>query len=350
MTITPYPNVDRAIWTAVTLALAYGAGAVINSLVIRWLQRLSARSEGHWDDVVVRELRKRIPLWSLLAGLWVVIGYWPIEARWATFGSHLIGALAVLSVTLAASAMAVGLVGDLAPRVNPEVQISGLMRNVIRLVVISIGLLILLRGIGVEITPMLAALGVGGLAVALALQDPLANLFAGLFLTLAGRVRIGEYVKLEGGPEGFVADFAWDATKLRALPGNLIIVPNAKLAQAIVTNFDRPVRDVGLSVDLTVPLDADLVEVERIALEVARAVMKDVTGGMPDAEPLVRFQGYSDLGVRCAVLVRSLKFEDQFLVKHELVKRLHTTLRAAGITMPTLGQIDGRTRVGSQKS
>ena len=342
MHLTNYLNVDRMIWSLATVAVAYGFGLLINTIVIRWLQRVASQTKSDWDDVVVRELRKRIPLWSVLGGLWLSIGYWTLHPRWVSFSSSAIVALVVLSVTMAVAAIAVGLLGELAPRVNPEVQVSGLMRNVVRLLIISVGLLVILNGVGVEITPVLAALGVGGLAVALALQDPLANLFAGLFITLAGRVRIGDYVRLDTGAEGYVADFSWHATKLRALQGNLVVVPNAKLAQAIVTNFDRPTPELGFGVEVTVEPGADLAVVERIGMEVGSAVMRDVPGGVPDAEVAVRFQAFAEIGVRCAVIVRARRFEDQALVRHEVIKRLHAALKDAGIGLAILGRAELR--------
>jgi small-conductance mechanosensitive channel len=216
------------------------------------------------------------------------------------------------------------------------------MRNVVRGFILSVGILVVLRGFGVEITPVLAALGVGGLAVALALQEPLSNLFAGLFISLGGQARIGDYVRLDSGAEGHVVDLAWNATKLRSLADNLVIVPNAKLAQAVVTNFHRPSPEVGFTVEITVDADADLAEVERLAVDVARAVGREVAGGVPDSVPAVRFQGFTDLGVRFVVALRCRRFEDQALVRHEVVKRLHAAFTHAGIGVPTLGNSIGR--------
>jgi small-conductance mechanosensitive channel len=184
---------------------------------------------------------------------------------------------------------------------------------------------------------MLAALGVGGLAVALALQQPLANLFAALAMTFAHQIRIGDYIRLEAGPEGRIVDQRWDATTLRTLGGNIVIIPNSSLAQAIVTNFDRPTPDVGCMVEFTVGTDADLIEVERLAVAAGQFVMKEVPGGVPDADVSVRFQAFSDTGIRCALNARSRQFEDQGLIRHELAKRVHATLRDAGIDIAILG-------------
>lgn len=343
--LTPWPNLDRAIWTAVTLAVALGVGLLINAIVIRRLQKIAERTKGQWDDAVALELKKRIPLWSALVGIWVSIGFWPthpadsiVPYRWVSLSTGILVGIAILSVTFAASAIATRLVSDFGPRSHPGTPVSGLMKNVVRLIIVIIGVLVLLKSAGVEITPMLAALGVGGLAVALALQDPMSNLFAGLFITVGGQIRIGDYVRMEGGPEGVISDFKWHATQLQTMAGNMVIVPNAKLAQAIVTNFERPTQEVGVGVEMTVAPDSDLAEVERIALTVAGSI-GDVTGAVAGAEPSVRFQTFSDLGVRFTVSVRSKQFADQFLIRHELVKRLHAALRHAGIELPTLGGV-----------
>ena len=104
---------------------------------------------------------------------------------------------------------------------------SSLTQNIAWGLVVGLGLLVVLSGLGISITPMLTALGVGGLAVALALQEPLSNFFAGVFLALAGQIRVGDYVRLDSGQEGFVADFGWRSTRLRMLANNLVVVPNA---------------------------------------------------------------------------------------------------------------------------
>jgi len=341
MVLTRWPNLDRAIWTLITLGSAVLIGLVINRIVSRRLARVADRTPHHWDDAVVQALTKRIPFWCALVGLWLSVGYWPINPRWTTLLTNSISVLAVLSVAMAISAIVVRIMVDKA-RVTPGMHVSGLMRNVVRIVVVTIGLLVAARSIGVEITPVLAALGVGGLAAALALQEPLSNLFAGLFITIAGQMRIGDYIRIEGGPEGVIGDFRWNATQLQTLAGNVVIVPNAKLSQAMVTNLHRPTSDSGFSVEIVVDPGADLQVVERLGVEVATAVMREVPGGMPEVVPAVRFQGFSDLGLRCAVMVRTQQFSDQALVRHELIKRLQTALVRAGIDIPTLAGTESR--------
>jgi small-conductance mechanosensitive channel len=333
LTFAQWPVLSRLLWTAVTVAVTCGLGFVINAVVFRKLTHLAKKTESDWDDVVVEELRRRITLWSLLVGLWLSLGYWPMPATWRWFANNVIKTVAVASVTLAAAAIATRLIVIFGPRAVPGAPVSGLVRNIVRMVIFAVGMLIILNGLGVNITPALAALGVGGLAVALALQDPLSNLFAGVFVALARQIRIGDYVRLDSGAEGHIQDFNWHSTRIQSPAGNLVIVPNAKVSQAIVTNFSLPSREVGVNVDITVNVANDVATLERVTTDVARQVMKEVTGGVPEFEPSIRLSALSDLGIRCSVALRARDFTDQLLVRHEFLKRLQVRFKEEGILL-----------------
>jgi small-conductance mechanosensitive channel len=331
--LNEWPVVNRLFWTAVTVGGAYLLGFLVNQVVFRRLAMLARRTDAEWDAPVITELRRRIPLWSLLVGVWLSLAYWPIPARWLSFSSNLLKALGIASVTFAVAAIATRTIAVLGPRARDGVRVSGLAINVVRMIVLAVGLLILLNALGVNITPALAALGVGGLAVALALQEPLSNLFAGVFVTVARQVKIGDYVRLDSGAEGYVADVKWHSTQIELAAGSLLIVPNSKLAQAIVTNYSEPTREVAVAVDVTVDYNSDLVLVERVTMEVAREVTKEVMGAVRDFEPAVRFSTFTEFGARFTVGLRARDFPDVALVRHELLKRLQTRYRQEGIAL-----------------
>jgi small-conductance mechanosensitive channel len=242
--------------------------------------------------------------------------------------------IGTLSVTFTAAAIATRVVDAFGALVTPVLPVSSLTRNIAWAVVTTLGLLVVLNGLGLSITPMLTALGVGGLAVALALQEPLANFFAGLFITLAGQIRVGDYLKLDSGHEGYVVDFSWRSTRLRMLANNLVVVPNAKLAQAIVVNHHLPSQDLAVLVDVGVDYASDLAYVETIVIEVAREVMQQVDGGIPEFEPFIRYHTFGDSSITFTVVLRGREFVDQYLLKHEFVKRLHARFNREGIVIP----------------
>jgi small-conductance mechanosensitive channel len=321
-------------WTAGTLAgswlLGHLLGAVLVSRMAKWL---TGRQHGLGESAL-QVLRDRLPLWSLLVGAWLSAGYWPLTPAGHVLVARAAFVLGAVSVTLALAALASQAVGTYGVLIGPALPVSSLTRNVAWTLIAVLGLLVILNGLGLSITPMLTALGVGGLAVALALQEPLANFFAGLFLTLAGQIRVGDYVKLDSGQEGYVVDFSWRSTRLRMLANNLIVVPNAKLAQAIVVNHYLPSEDLAVLVEVGVDYASDLGHVEQVTVDVGREVMRQVAGGVPEFEPFIRYHTFSDSSINFTVILRAKEFVDQYLIKHEFVKRLHTRFNDEGIVIP----------------
>lgn len=327
-------SAPRIAWTLGLIGGAYVLGLILNTWVAGRLVRLAARTSGDWDDILVAELRKRIPWWTVLVGLWLAIGHWPLSTEAHALAGNAVFTLAALSVTMFVSAVATLLVTSYSRAVTPPLPVTGLTRSLMSLTILGLGLLVILNGLGVSITPVLTALGVGGLAVALALQEPLSNLFAGVFVTLSGQIRVGDYIKVTEGLEGYVLDFGWRSARIRQLANNLVIVPNSKLAQAMVVNYTLPEVDMSVVVDVGVDYASDLDRVERVTIDVASEVMREVPGGVPEFAPFVRFHTFGDSSIRFSTILRAREFTDQYLVKHEFVKRLQRRYQAEGITIP----------------
>jgi len=324
----------RLLWTAGTVVAAYVIGRVLNGVVLARAVRLASRTRGAWDNIVVEEIRRRTLLWSVLVGLWVSLGHWELRDDLRVLAVKALIAIVGASVTFMAASIANRLLVAYSARVMPVLPVSALTQNVARIVITIVGALVILDGLGLNITPMLTALGVGGLAVALALQEPLSNLFAGLTISLSGQVRIGDYVKLDSGQEGFITDFDWRSTRIRMLSNNLVVVPNAALAKAIVTNYSLPDADLAVLVQVSVDYASNLEHVERVTIAVAREVMRDVPGGVPAFEPFIRFHTFGDSGIHFSVILRGQQFTDQYLVMHEFVKRLQARYQQDGIVIP----------------
>jgi small-conductance mechanosensitive channel len=322
------------LWTSATLAGTWVAARILSAVVIARAGRWQATRQPVWLKTGVHVVRERLPWWGLLLGIWLAAGYWPLTNEVRVLVSRTVFVLAVASVTLAAAAVATRIVDSYGAVIAPALPVSSLTRSVAWSLIAILGLLVILNGLGVSIAPMLTALGVGGLAVALALQEPLANFFAGLFITLAGQIRVGDYVKLDSGQEGYVLDFSWRSTRLRMLANNLVVVPNAKLAQAIVINHSLPSSDLAVLVDVGVDYASDLAHVERVVTEVGREVMATVQGGVGESEPFIRYHTFADSSINFTAILRGQEFVDQYLIKHEFVKRLHARFEREGIVIP----------------
>ena len=329
---------STALWPAVAsaaaLAVGYVGGHLAAAAIRRSLGRLAARTSTDWDDAIVAELVRRTPRWGLLAGIDVAARCWPLPPAIDTAVHRGVFVIAALSVTFAIAAVAVRLVRGYARTAPQALPATGLTETIIRIAIVAVGGLMILDTLGLSITPVLTALGVGGLAVALALQDTLANLFAGVYVTLSRQMQVGDYVKLDSGVEGYLSDISWRSSRITMLPNNVVVVPNAKLAQAIVTNYNLPDREMAVLVEVGVDYASDLEHVERVTCEVAADVLRTTAGGVATFEPFIRFHTFADSSVNFTVILRASQFVDQYLIKHEFVKRLHARYRAEGITIP----------------
>lgn len=200
--------------------------------------------------------------------------------------------------------------------------------------VVLIALLMILDGFGLKITPLLASLGIAGLAVALAFQDTLMNFFAGVFTLVDQPVRAGDYIRLDTGDEGYVEKIGWRSTRIRTFPNNIVIVPNSKLAQSIITNYYSPAKEMGLYLPCSVAYGSDLKKVEKVTVEVAKKVLSETKGGMKTFEPYIRYNSFGDSGIGFSVILRVESFVDKYLVTHEFVKALHERYLKEGIEIP----------------
>lgn len=206
--------------------------------------------------------------------------------------------------------------------------------NIARVVIYAVGMMTVLSVLDISITPAITALGVSGLAVALALQDTLSNLFAGLQIIATRQIRPGDYLVLESAQEGIVADIAWRTTTLRTLSNNLVIVPNAVLAQAIITNYQLPAEALSVPIEFGVDYAADLERVEAVAAEVALQVMQELQPDLADPAPVVRFKAFGDSQITGVAFLRVSEFGDQFPLKSAFIKRLHARFTEEGMSFP----------------
>jgi small-conductance mechanosensitive channel len=319
-------------------AVGVAVGALLIGFALRillgWLRSRAADTRWSGDDLVVTIMRDlAVPL-PTAAGLWGAVLILDLRADLRSIIGRALAAVLILVASLAVTRFAAEVVGSIARAREGVAQSATIFVNITRAVVLGVGVLVLLQSLGISVTPLLGALGVGGLAVALALQDTLANLFAGVHILASKKVQPGDYVRLDVGQEGHIVDVNWRNTTIQQLQGNLIVVPNSRFADAIMTNFHRPEQDMSVLVQVGVSYDSDLEEVERVTLDVAREVMRDVEGGVSDHEPLVRFHTFGESSIDFSVILRSHEFKEQYLLVHEFIKRLHRRYRVESIEIP----------------
>jgi small-conductance mechanosensitive channel len=209
------------------------------------------------------------------------------------------------------------------------------MLGVSKCTIIIICFLIVLNTLGISVAPLLTALGVGGLAVALALQDTLANLVDGIHIILERSVRIGDFVKLESGQEGYVEDITWRTTRVRMLANNMVIIPNSQLSKSIVTNYCLPEKRLSLLIPVSVSYASDPAMVEKMLVDEAKRSVGEIPGLLGNPEPFVRFiPGFGESSLDFTLICQVGEFVDQYLAQHELRKRIFERFRREGVEIP----------------
>ena len=313
---------------------ALASGWIFHRVVLRRIARVLPAAGWEPGKVIIDAVRRMTILWFFLAGVYVAA--LSISPREATLGliRTWVTVLAIFSVTVVVSRAIVGIIDAYAKKLEGVLPSTSIFSNIARAVVFIVGILVILQFLGISIAPILTALGVGGLAVALALQDTLSNLFAGLQIIVSRQIRQGDYVELDAERRGYVVDISWRNTTIRGLGNNHIIIPNSTLANAVVVNYHLLEKDISVVVPVGVAYDSDLERVERVTLEVASEIQRTLPGAVEEFEPMVRFGGFGDSAVTFNVILRAREYVEQFMIRHEFVKRLHRRFAEEGIEIP----------------
>ncbi len=178
-------------------------------------------------------------------------------------------------------------------RLNPELahEMGNFILTIIRGVIMAIGLGAILQVWGINVTGLVASLGIGGLAFALAAKDTAANLFGSIALLLDKSIRIGEWIKIDG-VEGTVEDIGMRTTKIRSFENSLITLPNQMIANSPIENFSRRgTRRIKMTIGIT--YDATSEQIEKIVSDI-KSMLRNHEDISQDSTMLVNFTSFDD--------------------------------------------------------
>jgi len=308
---------------------------VLRGIAFRILNKWAGKTETDIDDIIIKAFKTPSLYWCIAIGLYIGVAVSDIQEKYIFYLSKTIHVIVILSITVAAANLSGKIFSSFIQRSNLPIPATGLVYGILKGVIFVLGFLITLSVLGISITPFITALGVGGLAVALALQDTLANLFAGIHILIEKTIRVGDFIRLETGQEGYVDDITWRTTRVRMLPNNMVIIPNSKLAQSIVTNYYLPEKRMSLLISINVSYSSDPEKVEKILVEEAKKAVGEVPGLLGDPEPFVRFiPGFGESSLDFTLICQVKEFVDQYLAQHELRKRIFKRFGEEGIEIP----------------
>ncbi|MSQ33679.1 MAG: mechanosensitive ion channel family protein [Dehalococcoidia bacterium] len=292
------------------------------------VKRVTAKTKTTLDDAIIRALERPAFLAIVLASAYLTLAVLPFVDRYELIFRRAVGALAVVLGTYTGGRLVNILITwygqEVASRTSTRIDenILPILRRIVMAGVYGLGAIFLLNQLGVNIAPLLAGLGIGGLAIALAFQSTLGNFFAGTNIATDGAIKVGDFIEVGDGLQGTVREIGWRSTRLTSRTANLIIIPNSRLAESIVTNYSQPAPDTGVFIKGGVAYGSDLDKVERVTLEVARRLQSEHPAAVPGFQPAFVFREFGDSNISFVVALGARGFAEQFALTHDFIKAL----------------------------
>ena len=317
-----------------TLLIPLGILAIFWILLQYLIQKINPKIQPFFYYIRT-SLSQLITLTLLYIGCRHILFSITFPENWEKYSSFLLLLLVILGGTSIFVKMAQGLITYSADQDNNPSRASSILKNFCSIIIWIIGLLILLNSAGIPITPLVTALGVGGLAVALALQDSMSNLFAGLQILMSQQIRPGDFIQLSSGESGTIKDISWRTTVIQTSGEDIIIIPNNKISTSMVTNKSWLHSTTYFSIIIQVSYDSDLNQVKQVALEAAREVAKAV-GSNPKLanDVLVRYDSFGGFGINVKIIMKCSTPLEIGLITDALVEKIHTRFREEKIIIP----------------
>lgn len=323
---------------AIVVGGAIILGWLIKKLLFPLLYKLTKKTKWKSDDIIIESIGKWVIFWFLLAAFAYITPIFTETFSYASKNALLIKriiiSLYIFSISVAIARIAAGMLHIRSDNHNGPVPSISILGNMAKVIIYVIGFIFILQTFQVAIAPLVATLGVGGIAVALALQPTLSNLFAGLQLISSGKFNPGDFVQLEGGQKGFIRDISWRHTTIETSQNNVIIVPNSKMANSIIENFFLIDKKITFSVLVGVGYESDLEKVEKVSIQVAKDILQNQFGGIKEFEPFVRFYNFGTSSIDLKIFLQVMEYADQFAIMSAFIKLLHKRYIQEGINIP----------------
>ena len=315
---------------------------ILKRIIFNYVRTLAFRTKTKLDDILISAADFPLTLLIFTSGGLVVERMIPLNIVNAVNAeNHLtyyfltgFKAATIAAIVLFVDRFISQLIGFYSDKIEILKTSGGIAHWVVRVLIICLGSLVLLDTFGISITPVLASLGIGSLAVALALQPTLENFFSGIQIIIDKPIQMGHFIRLESGEEGYVYRIGWRSTWIRMPQNNMVVIPNKNLVNARVINYHYPQRDCAITLDFGVHYTSDLDRVERLTVGIAADVLKETPGGVKDFVPVVRFHTLGDSSIHLTVVLWVNELADGALIKHEFIKRLHKCFAREGIVIP----------------
>lgn len=327
---------NRYLQSLILLSLFFVMSQIVVFVSQKIILKLTKRTKTDIDDLIVAKTNKPISLILLLIGLRLAIIPHSIQQNLLDITEHLISTLIIAIVTYIVVVVFDILISNwgkkFASKTESKVDddIVILFQRFSRISVSFIGVIFILDAWGIKVGPLLASLGIAGIAVAFALQNTLGNIFGGVSLIVDRSVRVDDFIRLDDGTDGFVTDIGLRSTKIKSKDGDLIIIPNGKLADSKIYNYHRPLPTTRVTVEFGVKYGSDTESVKKIVLNEINKI-REV---MKEPLPQVIFNELGEFALKFKAYFWVSSIEKKMEAKEAAVAAIYNALNKNKIIIP----------------
>jgi small-conductance mechanosensitive channel len=297
-----------------------------------YFTRWTARTRNNLDDRIIKIISRPVYLAIFFTGLYIAVQNLTIPDKWSRWTDRTLFIILVIIAATVLSRLLLELTSHWLRVEKRYERTPKLVGKIISILIYLIAFIMVLNHFDINITPIVATLGIGGLAAGLALQSTLSNFFAGLHIITDRSFTVGDLIEINQlNVTGNIEDIGWRTTRIKTLQNTIAIVPNSKIAESVIINTELPERESAFGVNCGVDYASDLEKVEQIVMQVARNVQQTVEGAVKDYEPNIRYGEFGESNILFSVALKVHTFNDKALVKHEFIKRLKIAFDAERI-------------------
>ncbi len=302
-------------YTIITVGIALLVSKIFYAILKNAMEKFASKTKTTLDDILVKELETPVHLFVVLFAIWLSLTIYPGMQKYWQYFDLVIQALLIAVV-------AYGLTKTITATVKWYMQKKKgksykynyllVAKKLVNAFIYIIAFIIILAQFGIEITPLIASLGVGGLAVALAFQDTLANYFSGIYISTDKDMTIGDYIEIPGLVAGTIVEIGWRATKIKTWDGNLVIIPNKKMAESTILDYSKPKDPIMVPFEVGVSYKVKSDKALKVLSDIVKKIKKQYPDLLTDSEPTIRIERFDDSNIIYKVIVEVTNRNNKF--------------------------------------
>lgn len=330
-------EIQSIILPLIILTLSFVIANILK-FVLETLRKKAENTDTKLDDILLHALGRPLYILVIVAGLYYAIHYTPYLGEkinqldegymyrrfiLTIFGTWIVATLAKRIIREYGYDLAARTEGQMDDRIVALADMS------VTYIIWLIGIMIALNAIGIEITPIITTMGIAGLAIALAAQNLLSNVFGGVTITIDQLYKVGDRVEM-GGVYGDVYEIKPRYTKIKTLNNTIITIPNSKVINEHIINYAVPDTTIRVKIPVGVAYGVDPKKIDEILYDIA-----DKTPlVLREPKPLVRFIEYASSSQNFELLVWVRHYDDRHPVLDWILREMFIRFAKEGIEIP----------------